>query len=92
MRATSLPILFCLPAGVSGAEFVKTTEDKCQRQADGVDFLSTRKLIKETKGRPDRLTETAPFTQVWKEENGHWRRARVPSYDHQLAEQPGGDK
>lgn len=51
MRATSLPILFCLPAGASGAEFVKTTEDKCQRQADG-----------------------------------------VLSYDHQLAEQPGGDK
>lgn len=99
----------------SGAQFVKVTEDKCQRQADGTDFLSTRKLIKETmkvypidkygavetgthrfyaiqKGKPDRLTETAQFTQVWKEENGQWRLARVLSYDHQLAEQPGGDK
>ncbi len=99
----------------SGAEFVKTTEDKCQRQADGVDFLSTRKLIQETmkvypidnygaiqtgahrfyavrKGKPDRLTETAQFTQVWKEENGQWRLARVLSYDHQLAEQTGADK
>jgi ketosteroid isomerase-like protein len=32
----------------SGAEFVKETEDKCRRQADGTDFLSTRKLVSET--------------------------------------------
>lgn len=99
----------------SGAEFVKTTEDKCKRQADGVDFLSTRKLTKETmrvyplnkygaiqtgthrfyavrNDQPDRLTETAQFTQVWKEENGQWRLARVLSYDHQLAEQAGDKK
>jgi hypothetical protein len=98
----------------SGAEFVKTTQEKCQRQADGVDFLSARKLIPETvkvypinnygaietgthrfyaiqKGKPDRLTETAQFTQVWKEENGQWRLARVLSYDHQLAE-PSGER
>lgn len=36
------------------------------------------------KGKPDRLTETGQFTQVWKEENGQWRLAL--SYDHQLAE------
>lgn len=29
----------------SGAEFVKVTQDKCKRQADGVDFHSTRKLV-----------------------------------------------
>lgn len=29
----------------SGADFVKTAEDKCRRQAEGTDFLSTRKLI-----------------------------------------------
>ena len=29
----------------SGADFVKVTQDKCKRQADGVDFLSTRKLV-----------------------------------------------
>jgi Domain of unknown function (DUF4440) len=93
----------------SGAEFVKSAQDKCKRQEEGVDFLSTRKLVAETmkvyplnnygaietgthrfyaiqKGKPDRLTETAQFTQVWKEENGHWRLARVLSYDHQLAQ------
>ncbi len=32
----------------SGAEFVKVTEDKCKRQADGIDFLSTRKLVPES--------------------------------------------
>jgi hypothetical protein len=32
----------------SGAEFVKETEDKCRRQAEGTDFLSTRKLVPET--------------------------------------------
>jgi hypothetical protein len=99
----------------SGAQFVKVTEEKCQRQADGVDFLSTRRLIKETtqvyplnnygaietgahrfyaiqKGKPDRLTETAQFTHVWKEEQGQWRLARVLSYDHQLAEPTGDDQ
>jgi ketosteroid isomerase-like protein len=32
----------------SGAEFVKTTEEKCRRQAEGTDFLSTRKLVPES--------------------------------------------
>lgn len=32
----------------SGAEFVKMTQDKCKRQEDGTDFLSTRKLVPET--------------------------------------------
>ena len=32
----------------SGAEFVKATEDKCRRQADGTDFLSTRRLVPAT--------------------------------------------
>jgi hypothetical protein len=93
----------------SGADFVKSAQDKCKRQEEGVDFLSARKLVPGTmkvyplnnygavqtgthrfyaiqKGKPDRLTETAQFTQVWKEENGHWRLARVLSYDHQLAQ------
>jgi ketosteroid isomerase-like protein len=38
------------------------------------------------KGKPDRLTETGQFTHVWKEEKGHWRLARVLSYDHQLVQ------
>ena len=32
----------------SGEAFVKTTQEKCQRQAEGTDFLSTRKLVPET--------------------------------------------
>ena len=32
----------------SGADFVRVTQDKCKRQADGVDFLSTRKLVPES--------------------------------------------
>lgn len=92
----------------SGEQFVTVTKDKCQRQRDGIDFLSTRELVPESvkvfplnnygvietgvhrfyavsKGKPDRLTEVAQFTHVWKEENGQLRLARVLSYDHVLA-------
>ena len=92
----------------SGEQFVTVTKEKCQRQRDGIDFLSTRELVPEsvkvfplnnygvietgvhrfyaiTKGKPNRLTEVAQFTHVWKEENGQLRLARVLSYDHVLA-------
>ncbi|MEP6939404.1 MAG: nuclear transport factor 2 family protein [Rudaea sp.] len=36
-------------------------------------------------GKPDRLTETARFLQIWKKVDGRWRLARVVSYDHRLA-------
>lgn len=36
-------------------------------------------------GGPDQLTETALFTQVWKNDGGKWRLARVLSYGHVLA-------
>ena len=32
----------------SGAQFVQAAQDKCKRQAEGVDFLSTRKLVPES--------------------------------------------
>ena len=32
----------------SGAQFVEETVDKCKRQAEGTDFLSTRKLVPDT--------------------------------------------
>ena len=93
----------------SGAEFVQQAQEKCERQRQGSDFLSTRRLVPETlkvypianygaiavgvhrfyavkPGAPERLTETAPFTIVWKEELGQWKLARALSYDHQLAE------
>lgn len=37
-------------------------------------------------GQPDRLTEDSQFTQVWRNDNGTWKLARVLSYDHKLAE------
>jgi hypothetical protein len=82
----------------SGEQFVTITKEKCQRQRDGIDFLSTRELVRESvkvyplnnygaietgthrfyavsKGKPNRLTEVAQFTHVWKEEKtagGDW--------------------
>ena len=41
-----------------------------------------------TPGQPDRLTETAQFSQVRKNEQGVWKLARVISFDHQLAPVP----
>ena len=46
----------------------------------------THRFYALSKGKPDRLTETAQFTRVWKEENGQWRLAPALSYDHQLAQ------
>lgn len=46
----------------------------------------THRFYALSKHKPDRLTETAQFTHVWKEENGQWRLARALSYDHQLAQ------
>jgi hypothetical protein len=36
-------------------------------------------------GKPDRMTESAQFLQIWKKDGEHWKLARVVSYDHQLA-------
>lgn len=93
----------------SGAQFVESIRNLCERQRQGVDFDSRRELVEGSmqvyplnnygaiqvgvhrfyaveKGKPDRLTETGKFTQVWKKEEGRWRVARILSYDHQLAE------
>ena len=32
----------------SGEQFVTITKEKCQRQRDGIDFLSTRELVRES--------------------------------------------
>ena len=37
-------------------------------------------------GKPDRLTETGKFIDLWKREGETWKLARVISYDHRLAE------
>jgi hypothetical protein len=37
-------------------------------------------------GKPDRLTESGKFIDVWRQVDGQWKLARVISYEHQLAE------
>ena len=92
----------------TGAQFVESIRNMCERQEQGIDFRARRELVEgsmavyplnnygavqvgvhrfyaRVDGKPDRLTETARFTNVWKEENGTWRVARVLSYDHRLA-------
>lgn len=36
-------------------------------------------------GKPERMTESAQFLQLWKKDGDHWKLTRVISYDHQLA-------
>ena len=38
-------------------------------------------------GKPDQLTETGKFIDLWKQEGDAWKLARVISYDHVLAPQ-----
>ena len=38
-------------------------------------------------GKPDQLTETSRFLHIWKNDGGHWKLARVVSYDHELADE-----
>lgn len=49
------------------------------------------RFYRKTEGQPDKLTETARFTHVWKKDKDDWRLARVLSYDHKLAEQATAD-
>lgn len=48
--------------------------------------MGTHRFFALQAGKPDRLTETGKFIDLWKEENGQWKLARVISYDHVLAD------
>jgi hypothetical protein len=48
--------------------------------------MGTHRFYALRPGRPDKLTETGKFIDLWKDDNGVWKLARVISYDHQLAE------
>ena len=37
-------------------------------------------------GKPDRMTESAKFLQIWKKVDGQWQVTRVVSYDHRLTQ------
>lgn len=75
---------------VEGTDFLSTRKLETMKVYPinnyGAIETGTHRFYALQEGKPDRLTETAQFTQVWKEENGQWKLARVLSYDHQLAE------
>ena len=82
-----------MPATAGGHDFLSTRELVTDGQGFSAQQLRRNRdgytsLLRDAKGKPNRLTETAQFTHVWKEENGQWRLARALSYDHQLAEPP----
>lgn len=47
--------------------------------------MGTHRFFALQPGKPDLLTETGRFIDVWKLEDGSWKLARVISYDHVLA-------
>ncbi|HYE43509.1 MAG TPA: nuclear transport factor 2 family protein [Caulobacteraceae bacterium] len=47
--------------------------------------MGDHRFFKLTPGRPEALVETGRFVNLWKNENGAWKLARVISYDHRLA-------
>ncbi|MEX0733594.1 MAG: nuclear transport factor 2 family protein [Steroidobacteraceae bacterium] len=48
--------------------------------------MGTHRFFALRQGQPDRLTETGKFIDLWKNDNGTWKLARVISYEHQLAD------
>jgi hypothetical protein len=36
-------------------------------------------------GKPERMTESAQFLHIWKNDDGQWKLTRVVSFDHKLA-------
>ena len=46
--------------------------------------LGTHRFYALRRGKPDLLTETSRFVDVWKLENGAWKLSRVISYGHEL--------
>ena len=49
--------------------------------------MGTHRFFALRKGKPDQLTETGKFIDLWKREGDSWKLARVISYDHVLAPQ-----
>ncbi|WP_460831741.1 nuclear transport factor 2 family protein [Lysobacter humi (ex Lee et al. 2017)] len=50
--------------------------------------MGTHRFFALQPGKPDRLTETGRFVDVWRQDGDTWKLARVISYDHVLAEPP----
>ena len=49
--------------------------------------MGTHRFFALRKGKPDQLTETGKFIDLWKRDGDSWKLARVISYDHVLAPQ-----
>jgi hypothetical protein len=47
--------------------------------------MGTHRFFALRPGHPDQLTESGKFIDLWKQQDGGWKLARVISYDHQLA-------
>ena len=54
--------------------------------------MGRHRFYKVEAGKPDTPTEEAPFIQVWRFVDGHWRLARVISYDHQPLTAPASGR
>lgn len=48
--------------------------------------MGTHRFYAVVAGKPDRLTESGRFIDVWRQDGATWKLARVISYDHHLAE------
>lgn len=48
--------------------------------------MGTHRFYALRAGKPDQLTETGKFIDLWKRDGDGWKLARVISYDHVLAE------
>jgi uncharacterized protein DUF4440 len=48
--------------------------------------MGTHRFYALRPGQPDTLTESGKFIDLWKDESGVWKLARVISYGHELAE------
>ncbi len=48
--------------------------------------MGTHRFYALQDGKPDRLTETGKFIDIWVQDGTEWKLARVISYDHHLAE------
>jgi len=67
-------------------ELVKESLEVYPLNNYGAVEIGVHKFYALRKGQPDLLTETSKFTQLWKNDGGHWKLARVISYGHTLAQ------
>lgn len=65
-------------------ELVPGTLETYALNGYGAVQLGTHRFFALRQGKPDLLTETSRFVDVWKLEGGTWKLSRVISYGHEL--------